>query len=105
MTMGGYGYGGDFGAFHIAGQRNTTIGLFEDGVNANEQLSGTVGIKPIQNTVDEVKVLTTTLPAEYGHSAGGVVAVVKKSGTNELHGLAGDYGRTRRMQHRLFFDR
>ena len=105
MTMGGYGYGGDFGAFHIAGQRNTTIGLFEDGVNANEQLSGNVGIKPIQNTVDEVKVLTTTLPAEYGHSAGGVVAVVKKSGTNELHGLAGDYGRTRRMQHRLFFDR
>lgn len=105
MTMGGYGYGGDFGAFHIAGQRNSTIGLFEDGVNANEQQSGTVGIKPVQNAVDEVKVLTTTLPAEYGHSAGGVVSVVKKSGTNELHGLAANYGRTRRMQHRLFFDR
>ena len=105
MTMGGYGYGGDFGAYHIAGQRNSTIGLFEDGVNANEQMSGTVGIKPIQNSVEEVKVLTTTLPAEYGHSAGGVVSVVKKSGTNELHGLATDYGRVRRMQHRLFFDR
>ena len=105
MTMGGYGYGGDFTAFHIAGQRNTTIGLFEDGVNANEQMSGNVGIKPVQNAVAEVKVLTTTLPAEYGHSAGGVLAVVKKSGTNQLHGLAADYGRTRRMQHRLFFDR
>ena len=105
MTMGGYGYGGDFGAYHIAGQRNTTIGLFEDGVNANEQLSGNVGIKPVQNSVEEVKVLTTTLPAEFGHSAGGVVSVVKKSGTNEFHGLAADYGRTRRMSHRLFFDR
>lgn len=105
MTMGGYGYGGDFGAYHIAGQRNSTIGLFEDGVNANEQLSGTVGIKPVQNSVEEVKVLTTTLPAEYGHSAGGVVSVVKKSGSNELHGLAADFGRTRRMSHRLFFDR
>ena len=93
MTMGGYGYGGDFTAFHIAGQRNTTIGLFEDGVNANEQMSGNVGIKPVQNAVEEVKVLTTTLPAEYGHSAGGVLAVVKKSGTNQLHGLAADYGR------------
>ena len=103
MTMGGYGYGGDFTAFHIAGQRNTTIGLFEDGVNANEQMSGNVGIKPVQNSVEEVKVLTTTLPAEYGHSAGGVLAVVKKSGTNQLHGLASDYGRTRRMQHRLVF--
>jgi hypothetical protein len=68
-------------------------------------MSGNVGIKPVQNAVEEVKVLTTTLPAEYGHSAGGVLAVVKKSGTNQLHGLAADYGRSRRMQHRLFFDR
>ena len=43
-------------------------------------------IKPVENSVDEVKVLTGTLPAEYGHSTGGVVTVVKKSGTNSLHG-------------------
>ncbi len=104
LSMGGYGYGGDLGAYHLAGQRNSAIGLFEDGVNANENLSGVTVIKPIQNAVEEVKVLTTTLPAEYGHSAGGVVSVVKKSGTNEFHGLAADYGRVRRMQHRLFFD-
>ncbi len=104
LSMGGYGYGGNLGSYHLAGQRNGAIGLFEDGVNGNEQTSGTTVIKPIQNSVEEVKVLTTTLPAEYGHSAGGVIAVVKKSGTNEYHGLAADYGRTRRMQHRLFFD-
>lgn len=104
LSMGGYGYGGSLGSYHLAGQRNGAIGLFEDGVNGNEQTAGTTVIKPIQNSVEEVKVLTTTLPAEYGHSAGGVIAVVKKSGTNELHGLAADYGRTRRMQHRLFFD-
>ncbi len=104
LSMGGYGYGGDLGAYHLAGQRNGAIGIFEDGVNGNSQTSGTGTIKPVQNAVEEVKVLTTTLPAEYGHSAGGVIAVVKKSGTNELHGLAANYGRTRRMQHRLFFD-
>ena len=104
MSQGGYGYGGDLGAYHLAGQRNGAIGIFEDGVNGNSQTSGTTTIKPVQNAVEEVKVLTTTLPAEYGHSAGGVIAVVKKSGTNELHGLAANYGRTRRMQHRLFFD-
>ena len=104
LSMGGYGYGGSLGAYHLAGQRNGAIGIFEDGVNGNEQTSGTTVIKPIQNSVEEVKVLTTTLPAEYGHSAGGVIAVVKKSGTNEFHGLAADYGRVRRMQHRLFFD-
>jgi hypothetical protein len=104
LSMGGYGYGGSLGAFHLAGQRNGAIGIFEDGVNGNEQTGGTTTIKPVQNSVEEVKVLTTTLPAEYGHSAGGVIAVVKKSGTNDFHGLAANYGRTRRMQHRLFFD-
>ena len=104
LSMGGYGYGGSLGAYHLAGQRSGAIGIFEDGVNGNEQTQGQTTIKPVQNSVEEVKVLTTTLPAEYGHSAGGVISVVKKSGTNELHGLAADYGRTRRMQHRLFFD-
>ncbi len=106
MTMGGYGYGGDLGAYHVAGQRNTSIGMFEDGVLGNNAQAGTTSdIKPVQNSVEEVKVLTTTLPAEYGHSAGGVINVVKKSGTNELHGLASDFGRTRMMTHRLFFDK
>lgn len=105
MTSGGYAYGGDLGAYHLAGQRNGAIGVFEDGVNGNDQTSGTGTIKPIQNSVAEVKVISTVPPAEYGHSAGGVVSVVKKSGTNEFHGMGSWYGRTRSMQHRLFFDK
>jgi hypothetical protein len=105
MTSGGYAYGGDLGAYHLAGQRNGAIGVFEDGVVGNDQMGGTGTIKPIQNSTEEVKVLTTALPAEYGHSAGGVINVVKKTGTNEWHGLASYYGRFRRMQHRLYFDR
>ncbi|MBY0508503.1 MAG: TonB-dependent receptor [Bryobacteraceae bacterium] len=105
MTSGGYAYGGDLGSYHLAGQRNGAIGIFEDGVNGNDQLGGTGTIKPLQNAVAEVKVITTVPPAEYGHSGGGVISVVKKSGTNELHGMGSWYGRTRRMQHRLFFDK
>jgi len=104
MTTGGYAYGGGLGNYHLAGQRAGAIGIFEDGVNANDQNAGTGTIKPIQNAVAEVKVLTTVPPAEYGHSAGGVISVVKKSGTNAIHGMASFYGRTRSMQHRLFFD-
>jgi hypothetical protein len=104
MTAGGFAYGGDLGAYHLAGLRNGAIGIFEDGVNGNDQNSGTGTIKPIQNSVAEVKVITTVPPAEYGHSAGGVISVVKKSGTNELHGMGSFYGRTRMMQHRRFFD-
>ena len=103
MTSGGYAYGGDLGSYHLAGQRSGAIGIFEDGVNGNDQQGGTGTVKPLQNSVAEVKVLTTVPPAEYGHSAGGVISVVKKSGSNEFHGMASWYGRTRMMQHRLFY--
>jgi hypothetical protein len=99
-------YGGSLTSFNVAGQRSGSIGLFEDGVLGNTQIgtSGTA-IKPIQNSLQEVKILTTVLPAEYGHSAGGVVSAVKKTGTNELHGMASFFGRSRRMQERRFFDK
>jgi len=105
MTSGGYAYEGSLDSYHLAGQRNGAISIFEDGVNGNDQMGGTETIKPLQNAVAEVKVITTVPPAEYGHSAGGVISVVKKSGTNELHGMGSWYGRTRRMQHRLYFDK
>jgi hypothetical protein len=35
--------------------------------------------------MEEVKVLTTGVSAEYGHSAGGSMKMVYKSGTNQLH--------------------
>ena len=92
-------------AFYVAGQRNTGTATFEDGVFANDPVtSNLLVIKPIMNSVDEVKVLTGTLPAEYGHSSGGVITTVKKSGTNEFHGAVSDYGRDRFMTHRQFFN-
>ena len=93
------------GAFNVAGQRTSGTAVFEDGVFANDPLaSNNLVIKPIMNSVDEVKVLTGTLPAEYGHSTGGVITTVKKSGTNEFHGAVSDYGRTRIMTHRQYFN-
>ena len=105
MTMNGYAYGGSLGGFNIAGQRSTGTAVFEDGVLGNDpQSSSGNGIKPVENSVEEVKVVTGTLPAEYGHTTGGVMTVVKKGGTNSFHGMAADLGRTRRMTHRQFFN-
>lgn len=92
------------GGGHVAGLRDTAIGVFEDGAISNNPLGSTGLVLPILNNVEDVKVLTTTLPAEYGNAAGGVIDIVRKGGTNEIHGLASGYGRARRMQHRLFFD-
>ncbi|HTS66921.1 MAG TPA: TonB-dependent receptor [Candidatus Acidoferrales bacterium] len=105
MTMNGYAYGGSLGGFNVAGQRSTGTAFFEDGVLGNDPQSSTGNnIKPIENSVDEVKVLTGTLPAEYGHTTGGVVTVVKQGGSNQFHGVAADLGRTRMMTHRQFFN-
>ena len=57
MTSGGYAYGGSLGSYHLAGQRSGAIGIFEDGVNGNDQQGGTETVKPLQNSVAEVKVL------------------------------------------------
>src|SRR5689334_16223872 len=105
MTMNGYAYGGSLGGFNVAGQRSTGTAVFEDGAFSNDpQSSSGSDIKPVENSVDEVRVFTGTLPAEYGHTTGGVVTVVKKGGTNSLHGMAADLGRTRMMTHRQFFN-
>lgn len=105
MTMNGYAYGGSLGGFNVAGQRSTGTAVFEDGMLGNDpQSSSGTDIKPIENSVEEVKVVTGTLPAEYGHTTGGVVTVVKKGGTNSFHGMAADLGRTRNMTHRQFFN-
>ena len=105
VTMNGYAYGGSLGGFNVAGQRSTGTTVFEDGVFGNDPQSSTgTDIKPVENAVGEVQVVTGTLPAEYGHTTGGVVTVAKKSGTNELHGTASDLGRTRSMTHRQFFN-
>jgi hypothetical protein len=105
MTQNGYSYGGSLGGFNVAGQRSSGTAVFEDGVFGNDPVANTGNdIKPVENSVDEVKVLTGTLPAEYGHTTGGVVSVVKKGGTNQVHGMAADLGRTRMMTHRQFFN-
>jgi hypothetical protein len=105
VTMNGYAYGGSLGGFNVAGQRSTGTTVFEDGVFGNDPVASTgTDIKPVENSVEEVQVVTGTLPAEYGHTTGGIVTVAKKSGTNEFHGTASDLGRTRRMAHRQFFN-
>lgn len=102
LTYNGLAYTGNMNNFHLDGLLPQDIGVFEDGA------LGTVGdgmtVDSIENTIQEIKVLTSVLPAEYGHSPGGAVSVVKKSGTNSIHGLISEYGRTRRMQERKFFD-
>jgi len=88
----------------IDGIGTSQMAYFEDGVLANFGGRGQGSSETVDNSIEEIKVFTSAMPAEYGHSAGVGVSVVKKSGANEIHGLLSDQFRTRSMQQRRFFD-
>ncbi len=76
--------------FHIQGQAQNDIGFSLDGISAKSPYTGTVNqvdgvIQGSTDAMEEVKVLTTGVSAEYGHTAGGSMKMVYKSGTNQLH--------------------
>jgi len=89
---------------HVAGQRSRAFHTNLDGVSGMEPVRGEVATDRFMATVmenmGEIKILTSTLPAEYGHSGGGVMNIAYKSGTNRLHGLAEERYRNPSAVHR-----
>ena len=54
--------------------------------------------------IQEFKMYTTGMPAEFGHSSGGQLSGVFKSGTNEFHGSLEDRYLNGALVHRQYFD-
>ena len=46
---------------------------------------------PPAESIQEMKVITTTYSAQYGHTSGGFIEYTSKSGTNNIHGSAYEY--------------
>lgn len=94
--------------FHIAGSRDRGLGYSMDGISGTEPVRGGVATNRImsttQNAIQEVKMVTTVLPAENGHSAGGMLSATYKSGTNDLHVEAEDRYVGNPMLHRAYFN-
>jgi hypothetical protein len=93
---------GSLSNWSINGGNNYQIGYFEDGQLATTMNGGTT-LNSVSVGVEEVKVLTSALPAEYGHATTGLISVVKTGGTNTLHGTGGELFKSTPMVHRPFF--
>jgi hypothetical protein len=52
-------------------------------------MDGGTSLNSVSVGVAEIKLLTSAMPAEYGYATAGALIVVKKSGTNTLHGQGG----------------
>jgi hypothetical protein len=78
-------------AFRGEGFRN--VFLFDGISTTNNYFANHVDIAPfvMQESASEMQVFAAAAPAEFGHTAGGIVNMVTKPGTNGLHAAAYDY--------------
>ena len=68
-----------------------------DGLDNNERIIGTIGVRPSIEGIQEVKILTNTFTADSGRAAGAVVNVITKSGSNQFHGSLFEYFRNDKL--------
>jgi hypothetical protein len=83
----------DDNATPVLGERANNTGFLIDGLSNQNELSGGPAAQFNQDTIAEFQVITAGYKAEFGHASGGVVNVITKSGTNDIHGLASAYFR------------
>ena len=78
-------------SFSINGEDSQLNNNQIDGTDNNERIIGTIGVKPLLDAIEEVTVQTNDYTPETGRSAGGVVSVLTKRGSNTLHGTAYEF--------------
>jgi outer membrane receptor protein involved in Fe transport len=105
---------GSFGIFSVNGARGRANNFLLDGTDMNDGYrndpaineAGTYGtpatILPVE-AIAELRV-ASNFEAEYGRSAGGVINVVTKSGTNQLHGSGFEFFRNTALNARNYFN-
>ncbi len=64
-----------------------------DGGNNNQSFVQDLNVNPTVDAIQEFKVQSGVMSAEYGFTLGGVVNIVSKSGTNAYHGTAYEFVR------------
>jgi hypothetical protein len=89
--------------FSMGGAPLQTNDLQIDG-GTNNTADLRVAYNPPEDAVAEVKVESLPVDAASGHTGGGSVNVITKSGTNTLHGSAYEFNRVSNLTANLFFN-
>jgi Carboxypeptidase regulatory-like domain/TonB-dependent Receptor Plug Domain len=98
-----------FGApVSISGARPDQNSYRLDGISINDYSNGAPGSVLGDNlgidAVEQVSVLGSNYPAEYGRTSGGVINAVTRSGTKRFHGDIYEFFRNSALDARNFFD-
>src|SRR6266851_6067173 len=107
-TGGGNTERGFGAAISISGARPDQNSYRLDGISINDYSNGAPGSVLGDNlgidAVEQVSVLGSNYPAEYGRTSGGVINAVTRSGTNAFHGDVYEFFRNSALDARNFFD-
>jgi hypothetical protein len=95
-------------AVSISGSRPDQNSYRLDGISINDYSNGAPGSVLGDNlgidAVEQVSVLGSNYPAEYGRTSGGVINVATRAGKNSFHGSLYEFLRNSALDARNFFD-
>ena len=89
----------------FGGMRSFSNEITVDGADFVNSISGVQRATPPQEAVQEFRVVNNSFGSEYGRALGGIVNIVTKSGTNDLHGSLYDYLQNSATNARSLFSR
>lgn len=110
MVAGVAGATGAHQPFAISGNRSRSNNYLVDSVDSTDSNTGLVSGRGVseqlisQEALAGVETLTHNFKAEYGRNSGGVISLVTKSGSNNLHGSLYWYHNNSALAARNFFD-
>lgn len=77
--------------------------IFFDGVPVTVCCQGQPALTPSVEIVDQFKVITSVPSAQFGRSSGGILNIVSKTGTNQIHGSVYEYLRNEKLDAAPYF--
>jgi hypothetical protein len=87
------------------GSRQNQVSFLLDGGNNVDQFTNVNMPFPFPDALQEFSVQTANYSARYGQNAGGVVNIVTKAGTNQVHGSMFQFTRNAVLNARNFFQK
>lgn len=88
----------------FGGSNGRGNGFFIDGLENFSNAGGGVRPSISQEAAQEFQINRNSYSAEFGNAFGGVINVISKSGSNQLHGNAFGFFRHKNIQARNYFD-
>jgi hypothetical protein len=90
-------------SYGILGQRSGHNLYLVDGVSVTDEAFNNLVLSPSVDDVQEVNINQTSYDAEFGGKSGGVINVITKSGSNNIHGSVFEFVRNDIFDAKNFF--